>query len=303
VASTTVLIFDALITFDREIDRIWKRKFSGASLLFALNRYLYIASSILYFSSTNQDSLEMCKAAYYSLEVIEIAALVVTAMFSAVRVWAIWGRRWLPFMIVLMVSLFVPSANLLSFNGEVTYIPDNPSLFGTCQWTPNMSNTIYPKIATAVRVFALASDLAVVLATWIKTASIRSLIHSTGHRPSLATLLARDGTIYFLILSAFNGAALIVDQTPAVQFNPVLYFVDSITSIMTSHLILNLRDFHVDEPGFEDTCSSCDLSTGVPGNIDASLPYSTSNEAEPIDLVALGNALVLRDQSDSSSRC
>lgn len=35
-------IYDVLLTFDEEVDRIWKRRVSTASILFLLNRYCNI---------------------------------------------------------------------------------------------------------------------------------------------------------------------------------------------------------------------------------------------------------------------
>ncbi|KAF8599409.1 hypothetical protein BDV93DRAFT_560356 [Ceratobasidium sp. AG-I] len=40
LASFVVLVYDHLITFSDEVDRIWRREWSGATWLFALNRYL-----------------------------------------------------------------------------------------------------------------------------------------------------------------------------------------------------------------------------------------------------------------------
>lgn len=39
--------FEYLVTFDREVELFWKRKFTGASVLFLLNRYLPLLTVIL----------------------------------------------------------------------------------------------------------------------------------------------------------------------------------------------------------------------------------------------------------------
>ncbi|KIJ51624.1 hypothetical protein M422DRAFT_243923 [Sphaerobolus stellatus SS14] len=47
VATLVMLAYDHLLTFDQEVNRIWKRTFSGASLLFLLNRYISLLQGIL----------------------------------------------------------------------------------------------------------------------------------------------------------------------------------------------------------------------------------------------------------------
>ncbi|KAG8782400.1 hypothetical protein FRC12_020868 [Ceratobasidium sp. 428] len=39
LASFVILIYDHVVTFSDEVDRIWRRKWTGATWLFALNRY------------------------------------------------------------------------------------------------------------------------------------------------------------------------------------------------------------------------------------------------------------------------
>ncbi|KAF5321748.1 hypothetical protein D9619_001272 [Psilocybe cf. subviscida] len=40
LAAFVMLIYDHILTFPEEVDRIWKRKISGASILFLINRYV-----------------------------------------------------------------------------------------------------------------------------------------------------------------------------------------------------------------------------------------------------------------------
>ena len=42
-----IVLYDTLLTFSREVECIWKRKWSAASALFLLNRYSAVVASIL----------------------------------------------------------------------------------------------------------------------------------------------------------------------------------------------------------------------------------------------------------------
>ncbi|KAI0368913.1 hypothetical protein BV20DRAFT_1053672 [Pilatotrama ljubarskyi] len=47
IATTVLLVFEYLITLDREVGLFWRRSFTGASSLFLLNRYLPLSVTIL----------------------------------------------------------------------------------------------------------------------------------------------------------------------------------------------------------------------------------------------------------------
>lgn len=48
----------------------------------------------------------------------------ICAVFSSLRVWAIWGREWRPFLLALPFTLVYPTLNLVSFpNTEEVRFP------------------------------------------------------------------------------------------------------------------------------------------------------------------------------------
>ncbi|OCH87019.1 hypothetical protein OBBRIDRAFT_837711 [Obba rivulosa] len=60
---------------------------------------------------------------------------------------------------------------------------------------------------------------------------------------SLATLLLRDGTIYFLIFLFLNVIQMILFLTGV--FNYVTIFITPLSSILVSRFIMNLRQIHL----------------------------------------------------------
>lgn len=44
---SVLVAYDCIITFDREVEAIWSRKMTGASVLFVVNRYLAILCAAL----------------------------------------------------------------------------------------------------------------------------------------------------------------------------------------------------------------------------------------------------------------
>nr|VWP02332.1 Surface protein PspC [Ganoderma boninense] len=47
LATVALYIYDYMITFGREVELFWGRRFTGASVLFLLNRYLNLAHMIV----------------------------------------------------------------------------------------------------------------------------------------------------------------------------------------------------------------------------------------------------------------
>ena len=51
-----LVFYDYVITLDHEINLFWKRKFTGATILFLLNRYLLVLFYIIDIASTEHSS-------------------------------------------------------------------------------------------------------------------------------------------------------------------------------------------------------------------------------------------------------
>ncbi len=52
-------IYDYILTFPHEINHIWRRKFTGATALFLVTRYLTLAKVFLLFRSTWSDDVSV----------------------------------------------------------------------------------------------------------------------------------------------------------------------------------------------------------------------------------------------------
>ncbi len=48
------VVYEYIITFDREVSLFWRRRFTGATLLFLLNRYITLLTQIMDSFSTSK---------------------------------------------------------------------------------------------------------------------------------------------------------------------------------------------------------------------------------------------------------
>ncbi|PCH34968.1 hypothetical protein WOLCODRAFT_155612 [Wolfiporia cocos MD-104 SS10] len=277
VAATTLLVYDYSLTFSREIRCIWGRKFSGATVLYLLNRYLTLIYRILMI-------IEMIPSA-----TMPGAQEIIIALFTSLRLYAIWFKD-LKILFAVMLLGLVPAAVNIYYYTTVTFIPSPPPFMG-CADIVNLSPSAgnIHRLAIFNCVFAIASDGIVLVLTWIKTAEIaRAFTRAekpTGH---LVTLILRDGTLYFVTMLILNVINLVVIEFQ--DFGSLPALTEVLTSILISRFLLNLRGVYLaqgesrsyDESSLQSTrMSSLQFADDIVGNLGA--PLSEDDHDEQYD--------------------
>ncbi|KAI0937630.1 hypothetical protein AcV7_003616 [Taiwanofungus camphoratus] len=166
-------------------------------------------------------------------------------------------------------------------------------------------------ILSLVNVVALATSIAadaVVLATTLyATYGIKQLISQTSMKISVTMLLLRDGTIYFSVLFALNIIFMITSFLN--NYINFALFPDVFTSILISHLFLNLRQVHLAQGHISSELSqTSDLqfASRIVGNLGAPLNHGSplsdhALESEPgFTLDASITDALQHDQTDDA---
>ncbi|EIW54784.1 uncharacterized protein TRAVEDRAFT_103473, partial [Trametes versicolor FP-101664 SS1] len=166
-----LLAYDHLLTISGEIEFVWRRKFSGATVVFLLNRYVTLFGKIMLPISTfwwpNQTDKvcpnDQVRPRNSTANVIQryIRRLNMLLLFSALRVYAIWNKDWRPLVSVLAIALTIPAMNMV--------------------------------VSIAIHSCAIAADLLVIILTWVKTYEIKKLAGVLRSDTTFSTLLLRDG--------------------------------------------------------------------------------------------------------------
>ncbi|TCD60970.1 hypothetical protein EIP91_009235 [Steccherinum ochraceum] len=169
-----------------------------------------------------------------------LAAILATAAFSTLRIWAIWGHDLAPTLAVFLTSAVVPALNLAVY--AVGYV---------------------------ARSAAIANDLLVLALTWVKTAGVwRESLKMKEFRPTLTTLLLRDGSLYFVILLATNIVVLVLDTLQSKLSTGSEFGVvnNAITANLITRFILDLRSVSASDSVNLATMSS--IAFGCPSTAD-----------------------------------
>ncbi|KAI0701113.1 hypothetical protein C8T65DRAFT_579800, partial [Cerioporus squamosus] len=233
-----LLTYEYANTFGREVDFFWKRRPTGASVLFFFNRYLPLVVNAVSFIGL----------ASLSAKVRTCHCL---TTFSALRVFALSSRSWPLAILVFLLATMPFAINCYTY----TFLASiNDPIFG-CEATRYISlaltkGLVIPTLFSftiASRTCLMASDVLVIITTWVATRNAIRL-HGEGRpiRNSFAGTLLRDGTIYFIVLLIMNALHLTFTMLPIVDASlaPVSYltlFTEPITAVLVSRFMLNLQ--------------------------------------------------------------
>ncbi|KAI0708806.1 hypothetical protein C8T65DRAFT_740025 [Cerioporus squamosus] len=216
VAASSLFLYDAVVTFDREVAYFWRAGWTGASLLFFANKgislilYVLVLVGLTSFSSDQQ--------AFLAVPVLQI---IPWAVFSALRAYALSKSKALG-LLVFALSVAPAGVNLV----------------------PSAEQ---PSVTIISRVPLIVADILLIYITWANLSSggvPRGIGQSK--RRSLPDILLCDGTVYFIVLLVLNGlhltlevlsVALTADNT---SYVPI--FTGPITAILVSRFLLQLQE-------------------------------------------------------------
>ncbi|PIL30359.1 hypothetical protein GSI_07544 [Ganoderma sinense ZZ0214-1] len=309
-AATTLYMYEYLLTIDYEVELFWRRKFTGASALFFLNRYLrlwfYIAQLIFWASLSSPVRRSTC----LPVVVVLIRATIPSRAFSGLRMFAISSKNWSLSIIVFALSIVPFATDLVNMRYGITgeTLPD----YGCSAFE------LTPAFIERRRAFAQAlqltiagwtclmgADLLLIVVTWF--ALPRRTLRSSPN--SFAHVLLYDGTIYFVILLILNTLHLVFTTaslvTPALQnASDMIVFIEPVTAILVQCFLIHLqlanrKALHVgtsQNAGFSQDSMGTLVFERVVGSLSASL---TPDDYVPVSSTDVDSAMFSKS-SDAS---
>ncbi|RDX40130.1 hypothetical protein OH76DRAFT_1490555 [Lentinus brumalis] len=261
IAPIATLLYDFVITLDREINLFWGKKLTGASVLLLFIRYTSIAFEILNIAKgATRYAAPLDERTAVFLEYIRYLAY---AVFSLMRGYAL-TRRWIFATVIFALSLAPLAVNMAQYALGVIGIPDpvigctlevlaTPkeaimSAISASRTNPFKTNRSY-RFTVVSRTGLICADCLLIVATWRSLGRSHSLSQIT--RPaagSLSAIMFRNGLAYFVILFVLNVLHLSFNLAETfgiggsrvfMSFIPSL--TDPLTAILTWHFLLDLQ--------------------------------------------------------------
>ncbi|KAI0357258.1 hypothetical protein OH77DRAFT_1422819 [Trametes cingulata] len=244
-AEAAVIFHEYLITLDSEIRLIWRRKITGASVLFMLNRYIFVFQNAITVTSYWPLPVTACNVLGWMDIVLNLIPYFIWNAFSTLRVYALCGRDW---RLASLVSLLMIGPIFGNLYNIPTMKPDDMAQPYNCSVDNGVSLAMHNRLVLISRCSLIAADSIVLAVTWWKTYRLKKAADAANVKTSIVDLLLRDGA-----KSSFPHSTMLVLNVLHILINFVeqVSFMgdisDVLTSILVSRFIMNLRDLDTEE--------------------------------------------------------
>lgn len=242
VAASAFLFWDILLTFDREVEYIWKSKFSLITVLFGGMRLLAVGGNIVFLTlgvGVLSVTEPVCKGILWFEAILGLVMSAASDTLLIFRVYAFYGKNKALLVslcileVVASVAVFVLIMQV-SPKGQVAPNPLPHQLnIGSCL-LPNIprlsSDTWIPVLCVQSILFSLAMGRYIYLQS--KGPILLSRIYYT---------FLRDGIWCFVVLFALYTVCIVGIEMQSVLGLVSLYWCFPLIGFCTSRLILNLR--------------------------------------------------------------
>ncbi|KAJ3557929.1 hypothetical protein NM688_g1209 [Phlebia brevispora] len=225
--------YEYVITFRHEHDFLSRRKRTISTWLFIVNRYMLLTSIAV-------------QAMPISAQFVVAVPLIISAVFSALRVFALLNHGYVTATCVLVLGLAPVGLTLYESSYMVYEYTDDPVLGSSCYQMSAFSNIFFPgtcSIALLGRLTPVVSDIIALLTTWLKTYRHVKQAACAGIGASLGSVLIQYGTLYFIAICATNVISLVISLIPSTTGLTigVVEFMTVLPNIMLSRFLLNLQ--------------------------------------------------------------
>jgi len=141
-----------------------------------------------------------------------------------------------------------------------------PPLSEACYSTSKISEAASTRLEVGTRVPVIVADTIVLVVTWIKTWNTHRKALKNNIRTPVATMLLRDGTVYFLGLLSLNILNIVGTSTNVFAY--ATDFTTPLSSIIITHFSLNLRQVaYGPQSNVDDSHSPSFVQTGHAGQV------------------------------------
>ncbi|KAM5541472.1 hypothetical protein V8D89_005026 [Ganoderma adspersum] len=252
VASAAFVLYDYVITFDREFEMFWmetfsRRKVTGATALFVVNRYLVLFLRLLNLLGFAPMSDTRCGRMAKMALAFTLLQYVPWAVFAGLRAYAL-SRHKAVSIFIFILSMVNVATNLSLFPLGFTGYVD--PLFG-CTVIDPVSLDLSRKFVIICRTCFILADILLICITWF-TISWRSMLDSVGRKDflSLGEVMLRNGTTYFVALLFLHGLHLTLSlcsihvALQGLSYGYVTVFTEVVEAALVSRFLLDLQVAH-----------------------------------------------------------
>ncbi|RPD73164.1 hypothetical protein L226DRAFT_614402 [Lentinus tigrinus ALCF2SS1-7] len=239
IVASVVFLYECIITIGGEVELFWFAKWTGATVLYLLNRYI-VGFYSLYILATSFVAISQasCDASIKFVRVISVMQYLPWAAFSALRALAL-SQSWPLATLIFLLSCLPVGVNMAQFHfnlgGVVIPVYD-------CVGTYDMPPWLMPTLTVISRSCLIVADIMVITITWRR-------LHGPNigrSKLTFAHVLRRDGIIYFICIAVLNALHLALTELstldePLENSSLVTDFTEPLTGILVGRFLLHLQ--------------------------------------------------------------
>ncbi|RDX51236.1 hypothetical protein OH76DRAFT_1417317 [Lentinus brumalis] len=247
IAGIVFLLYEYTITFGREVDLFWTRRFSGATVLFLANKYITLLNHLfdlsLYIPFHVSDKImQTCNLHAKAFSSIDYLQYVPWAAFSGIRAFALC-KSW-----ALSVLVFTLSLVPLGVNFSVKMYGVNDPTAG-CEMGEIIDHTTAIKLVLVARMSLIAADVLLITITWRHLPRNKHKLHTRGC--TVGRRVSAERTITQDARNADNVSAehrvLLIMNTLHIVFtftstSEITYFTEPVSAVLVSRFLLDLQE-------------------------------------------------------------
>lgn len=243
-SAITVVAYDYCLTIGGEVQYIWRTTTSFVNILFYAHRYCALCGIVLIILDWVQPeswltgSSEGCDIVMLLLVIANCAIMTSATIFAAVRVYAIFDRSKMLFLVTSLVGLVNPVLTGYTMLGLESQTQKSVASQAFCGSSPSVKSASW---ITGARGSSLAADGLLLALTWIKTRNSAQNGRAEGVRPHLSQTLLQDTAFYFGFLFIVNVIGIATGHLSDFWMVTALW-TPALTSILMSRLLLDLRE-------------------------------------------------------------
>ncbi|KAI0777959.1 hypothetical protein BC629DRAFT_1594680 [Irpex lacteus] len=240
IASAALYYYEWLVTFDQEITHIWARRWTVATWIFALNRYSTFFDLLGHLlPTTNEYEISQSCTWVFGVEVtFELLQLLISALFTALRAYALSSRNVWIFLVVFLFSVYPFITNMLLRVHE-TILFSSMAPFTVCESVTPFSDSV--TLGQPYKIRQAVADCLVLAITWNKAIGAVRAASRHNLKVPLNAVLIRDGTFFFLALLALNIYEILSNNIPSLSLSTSNSLLTPLNAIIISRFMLNLR--------------------------------------------------------------
>ncbi|KAJ7219663.1 hypothetical protein B0H12DRAFT_1224329 [Mycena haematopus] len=276
IAAVALLIWDWVITISAEVQRIWSRRLSGSTILYACLRY-----------GTLCEKITVLVLASWSItphsELLDTDSL---------RVLALSQKNW--YLAIPVFLMCLPSAIAPAY---VYAHQESPGvdIYGCLLIYTASNSAMVHRLRIGEVVADLLSETMVIVITvsrtfWLRKFRRDEIFSGERQQSGVALLLLRDGTVYFralLLLSLTDMLVLTLDHVPEFatlyDYWVVPYFTPVFRTIIICRFLLMLRAVYYDDDDEENIDHPIHFASRIIGPLGAPVDATLFDEVRDED--------------------